>query len=123
MKFTEKHSSQSHKYRDFSERKAEEYMVNKGYKIIGRNERIGYLEMDLIAEKNNTIVFVEVKRRDNIQYGEPEKFVDKKKIDKMIKFAKIFLMKNNYTDYDVRFDVLSFYKDNVKHIENAFRTS
>lgn len=123
VKFIGRHSNQSHKYRDFSEKLAEEYLVNKGYKILGRNLRIGYLEMDLIAEKNKTIVFIEVKRRENLDYGEPEIFVDKKKIDKMIKFAKLFLMKKDYRDYDVRFDVLTFSKDGLHHIEDAFRES
>lgn len=123
MKFIGRHLSQSHKYRDFSERKAEKYLVNEGYKIIGRNVRIGYLEMDLIAEKDKTIIFIEVKRRENLDYGEPEMFVNKKKIDKMIKFAKLFLMKKDYKDYDVRFDILSFNKGRMHHIEDAFRES
>ncbi len=123
MRFTGRHSSQYHRYRDFSEKQAEEYLINKGYRIIERNLRIGYLEMDLIAEKDKTIVFIEVKRRDNLDYGEPEKFVDKKKIDKMIKFAKLFLMKKDYRNYDVRFDVLTFSKSGLHHIEDAFRES
>lgn len=123
MRFIGRHSNQSHKYRDFSEKKAEEYLVNKGYKILERNLRIGYLEMDLIAEKDNTIVFIEVKRRDNIDFGEPEKIINKKKIDKMINFAKLFLMKKDYRDYDVRFDVLTFSKEGLQHIEDAFRES
>lgn len=124
MKYIGKHSDQYHKYRDFSEKEAEVYLKKKGYKILERNLRIGYLEMDLIAEKDKTIVFVEVKRRENLDYGEPENFIDKKKIDKLKNFAKIYLsMKNQYDDYDVRFDVIGMSNGVLKHIEDAFRES
>ena len=63
------------------ERMAEQYLVGKGYKILERNYRAGRSEIDLIATKEDVLVFVEVKTRSRLDFGMPEDWVDEKKAE------------------------------------------
>ena len=101
----------------------------RGYEIIARNFRFGRTaEVDIIAVEKNTIVFVEVKTRNNQRYGTPAEAVTLKKQQKIIQAAIKFLQDNNLFDKSCRFDVFEvFSNDNqnpdtwkYNHIENAF---
>jgi len=95
--------------------------MNKGYRILERNYRVGKLEVDLIIEKGGVIVFVEVKRRKSEDFGSPAEFVNKKKQERIIKAAKVFLQRRkDFQDMDVRFDVVSVLCNTIDHIESAF---
>ncbi|MCD6399184.1 YraN family protein [candidate division WOR-3 bacterium] len=108
-------------YRDEGERLAVNYLMNKGYRILERNYRVGKLEVDLIIEKGGVIVFVEVKRRKSEDFGSPAEFVNKKKQERIIKAAKVFLQRRkDFQDMDVRFDVVSVLCNTIDHIESAF---
>ena len=73
-----------------------------GYNILHRNFRIGRLgEIDIIAEKNGVIFFVEVKTRTGLSFGLPAEAVNKKKIEKIRKLASAF-MANRYKETDDR---------------------
>lgn len=73
-----------------------------GYSILHRNFRIGRLgEIDIIAEKNGVIFFVEVKTRTGLSFGLPAEAVNKKKIEKIRKLASAF-MANRYKETDDR---------------------
>jgi putative endonuclease len=83
---------------------------NLGYKIIGRNVRmhgsrqIG--EIDVIAMKDDLIVFIEVKSRTNEAFGVPAEAVDYFKQRKLINAAQAYLSRNpQFDSYDWRFDV------------------
>jgi putative endonuclease len=86
---------------NLGEKIACEYLVKKGYKIIGRNYRINFGEIDIIARKkglfaDKTIHFVEVKAlsgRDNFY---PEEHVDYKKQQKYKKLTEIWLQNHKY---------------------------
>ena len=57
--------SQKRKFGDIGEKEAEEFLVKSGYKILDRNYRVKNIgEIDLIAEKSNKLIFIEVKTRD-----------------------------------------------------------
>lgn len=85
-------------------------------------------EIDIIAYDNDAkeLVFLEVKSRQQVKYGEPSEAVDNKKIKHIIKTAQYYLYKNNLDEYQgCRFDVieiLCFPKEKTKihHIKNAF---
>lgn len=47
------------------------YLINKGYKILERNFRKAYAEIDIIALHNNSLVFIEVKTRSSNSFGTP----------------------------------------------------
>lgn len=105
------------------EKIASDYLINKSYKIIERNWRHLHLEIDLIAQFNNTLVIVEVKLRANDAFGEPKDFVGKTKQKKLIKAADYYI-KLNQIDQETRFDVISIIENNgafdIEHIEGAF---
>lgn len=100
------------------------FLENHGYKILEKNFRIRAAEIDIIAEKDNTIIFVEVKTRSNIRKGTPAEAVNLRKQKKIIEAASVFLQDEKYFDKACRFDVieiLSAGKDfKINYIENAF---
>ena len=110
--------------------KGEEYAVKhlkkQGYKIVVRNYRKRYGEIDIIAENKEYIVFVEVKTRHENSMTQPVDAVDKRKRMRLIKTASAFLSENE-TEKFCRFDVCEVYvkSENLKlisinYIENAF---
>ena len=114
---------------DIGESTAANYLLRKGYNIIVKNFRYGRnAEIDIIAEINDTIVFVEVKTRTNDKFGTPAEAVDNRKQQKIIMAAEKFLQVNNFFDRACRFDVIEVFADNyidsndwrINHIENAF---
>ncbi len=104
------------------EEKAAEYLINRGYKIIERNFRIGYGEIDIIAIRNNTLIFVEVKTRTSVKFGTPIESITGKKI-RILKNTCGFYksLKTNLPD-QMRIDAISVLinsgKFEIEHIEN-----
>ncbi|PMQ01312.1 MAG: YraN family protein [Dictyoglomus sp. NZ13-RE01] len=105
---------------------AENYFKNKGFLISARNFRTPFGEIDLIAEKKNIIIFVEVKTRRTMDFGAPIEAVDNKKQEKIRFIANYYLSKFGKKNLLVRFDVFSIILDENnkimkwEHIENAF---
>jgi len=109
----------------FGEDCAAKFLEAKGYSIVARNFRIRSAEIDIIAQLDNLIIFVEVKTRSNIRYGLPSEAVDFRKQKKIIKAAGVFLQDENFCNCACRFDVVEIYLngervEEVNHIENAF---
>ncbi len=101
---------------------AKKYLVEAGYKIIATNFRYKRAEIDLIAEKEKRIIFVEVKTRSGNAFGEPEAFVSKKKASLIIDAADHFIYMNNWL-FDIRFDIISVAVNpevKIYHFEDAF---
>ena len=67
------------------------YLSGKGYNIMHQNWRHSRWEVDIIAEKDSILHFVEVKTRRTSKFGHPEENVDKKKIQNLINAAEEFL--------------------------------
>jgi len=109
---------------ELGERKAENFLLNKGYKILFRNFRCKLGEIDLIAQDKDYIVFVEVKARNTIVRGYPQESVNAYKQRQLIKSAMFYMQKNGMYDCNCRFDVVAILFDkldcNINHIENAF---
>ena len=88
------------------EKLAEEFFVKSGYKIKYRNWRHSHYEIDLIAEKEGRVHFIEVKLRTSPLYGMPEESVTKQKIRDLLRAAESFLYQHKgYNDF--RIDILS----------------
>ncbi|ACO04655.1 MAG TPA: YraN family protein [Persephonella sp.] len=102
------------------EDKAVEYLRNSGYRILERNFRSRFGEIDIIAEDNGTIVIVEVRSKGSTGYGYPEESIDHKKVRKIIKTAQFYLLKRDIKGKQVRFDIISIVNNNIFHIKNAF---
>jgi putative endonuclease len=102
---------------------AAELLEKKGYTIVRRNYKHYRYEIDLIASKNKTMVFVEVKTRSGQQFGYPEEFVSKDQITCIKRAAENFIFSSKWQHF-VRFDVIAVqYAGNeptLKHFEDVF---
>jgi len=109
------------------EQVAEQYLKNKGYKLIERNYRCPLGELDLIVLDRRVVVFVEVKTRSGHGYGSPLEAVEFRKQRKLIQAAQYFLSEKKLHQRDARFDVVGISwpgrEPVVEHIENAFELS
>lgn len=111
----------------FGEKKAANYLRLHGYRIVDTNCRYRQGEIDIIAQKRDYIVFVEVKLRKNNAYGEAREFVTPAKQQRVMIAAQLWLQQHE-TDKQPRFDVIEVYapegissrKVVINHIENAF---
>lgn len=101
---------------------ASDYLKSIGACIIENNYKIKSGEIDIIAKLNEEILFVEVKSRNNVNFGYPAEAVNYKKKLKIINVAKYYILKNNLDKMKIRFDVIEVYLKNnkINHIENAF---
>jgi len=102
-------------------KKAEEaaalYLRNHGYKIIERNFRCSFGEMDIIAEDGDVLVFVEVRSRSSSAYGLPQETVAWVKQQKLRRLAGFYLKKNKAGERKCRFDVIGILFDQKTEIE------
>ncbi len=100
---------------------AVEYLKRHGYKILDRNFACKTGEIDIICERENMLVFVEVKARENTNYGMPCEAVTSSKIRSIVKTAEAYLLKKRRINSPCRFDVVEVLRGEVNHIEDAFR--
>lgn len=103
---------------------AADYFLKQGYKIIDKKIRAPFGELDLVAEKEKNLIFVEVKTRSTKQLGAPEEAVDEAKQRQITKLADWYLQKTGYHG-KTRFDVLAILyngsgEPQIRHIQNAF---
>ena len=93
------------------------YLEAEGYTVLERNFTCRLGEIDIVCKKGNIIAFVEVKTRSSESFGMPREAVDKNKVNHIKKAAAVYLLSNNVSDYDVRYDVFEVF---CNQIENAF---
>ncbi|MCS7214806.1 MAG: YraN family protein [Thermodesulfovibrio sp.] len=101
------------------EKLAIDYLLAKGYKILERNFRTVFGEIDIIARDKNYIVIIEVKRRLSERFGKAELSVNYKKQER-IKKSALYYVSRLEKEYPVRFDVIAINGKEIEHIENAF---
>lgn len=98
-----------------------DYITNKGYKIVERNFRCRFGEVDIIAHDKNILVFIEVKYRSSDAVGAPEYAVNYYKRKNIIKVCDFYRMSHKIPDFmQVRFDVCTISGKTLKYYENAF---
>lgn len=98
------------------------YLKRKGYKILEKNYRTKFGEIDVIASKDDVVVFIEVKTRTTEAFGAPEESVTRQKQER-IKKAALYYLKHLKTIPALRFDVISIElkpEPQIEHIEYAF---
>ena len=110
---------------DLGEQAAVDYLCKDGYDILERKYRLKIGEIDIIAKKDNTIVFIEVKTRSNTSYGFPAEAVTYRKQQKIIKTAQYYLQQINQSNACCRLDVIEIFLSHLNvikynHIMNAF---
>lgn len=83
------------------------YLKLKGYKILERNFRCKFGEIDLIAKDKDVIVFVEVKTKRGIDFGLPEEMVNQRKRKKLIKLSQFYIIEKELFNQPIRIDVVA----------------
>ena len=118
------HMAQHNDFGTQGEDIAIDFLRRKGYIILDRNWRSGHKEIDIVARKDDTVVFVEVKARANTFYGKPEDAITRRKMHLLVLAADAYL-RYNAIDLEVRFDVVAITgtseKPYIRHYEHAFR--
>ncbi|MBQ7712430.1 MAG: YraN family protein [Clostridia bacterium] len=99
---------------------AKRYLEEKGYRTLAENYAAKQGEIDLVMQDGDTIVFVEVKARETIAYGEPIEAVTPQKVRRIALTAQQFLLQKRLLGRAVRFDVVEVLYGEVRHTENAF---
>ena len=90
-----------------AEESAAVFLKKCGYRIIGRNYKTRFSEIDIVAEDKGVICFIEVKARHSDLFGEPAEAVSPLKQRKISKSAACYLKENSLLERQARFDVLS----------------
>jgi putative endonuclease len=82
-------------------------LERRGYRILTRNFRCRYGEIDIIAEHEDELVFVEVKTRRGTAYGLPEEAVGRRKQQKLTQIASHYLDVQQCSECAWRIDVVA----------------
>lgn len=73
---------------------ASKFLIDNGYKIIDQNNSTKFGELDIIASKNEILVFVEVKFKQTEDYGTPEEMIGQNKLSQVRRTAELYLLTN-----------------------------
>ncbi len=117
-------SSSKQRLGAWGERVAEAYLIDKGYRILERNQRTPYGELDLIVIQefgnppSSQVVFIEVKTRTSLGFGLPEEGIDAVKRAHLVEAAQHFMQSHPELGEDWRVDVIAIHKrSNPKRVE------
>jgi len=86
---------------------AAQYLIDHGYALRARNWRCPVGEIDLVTEKDDRLIFVEVRTRRGDRLGTPEESITPAKRAKLIAAAQTYLAEHDQTDRDWRIDVVA----------------
>ncbi len=105
------------------EQLAIDYLIKKGYTIRDKNWRYQKAEVDIIAQKDSILAVVEVKTRSTDYFGNPQDFVNPKKIKLLVTAINEYVISKDL-NVDVRFDIIAIIKTEndtkIEHLEDAF---
>jgi putative endonuclease len=106
------------------EDEAARFLESRGYKVLDRNYRCRYGEIDIVARDGKTVVFVEVKTRGSDRFGTPADSVDARKQKKILLTSQFYIESNRLFDSDLRFDVVGIEMNGGRFafelVKNAF---
>lgn len=102
---------------DYGEKLALEAYLKVGYKIVAQQYRCPIGEIDLILQKENKIIFVEVRTKTSNSYGTAEESITEKK-KQTIRKVSLYFLNDQYKDWEsncvLQYDVISIYIDKQK---------
>lgn len=105
---------------------ASTHLQKNGYRILEQNWRYDRAEIDIVAQKDDLLVIVEVKTRSTDFFGDPSSFVNERKQTLLMKAAEAYL-EQHALQLEVRFDVVGIVTDphrpgyrRIHHIPDAF---
>ena len=97
------------------------FFRDKGYEIVARNYRHGRAEIDLIVRRDDWTLFIEVKTRSSVTFGQPEEFVTSQQASRIFSAAEEFIFSTDWQGH-IRFDIVSVRPGNppeIVHFEDA----
>jgi len=101
-----------------------DYLKQRGYRIIERNYRCPFGEIDIVAQQGEVVVFIEVKTRRSARFGDPQQSVTLEKQKRMSRIALDYLQKKHLYPCSARFDVVAIRMfgegAGMELIQNAF---
>ena len=103
------------------EKLAAEFMIKKGFRVVKTNYRWKHAEIDLIVQRGDWLIFIEVKTRNSNAFGEPESFVSKDQRRQIYKAAEEYIFSTDWNGH-IRFDIISVKPGNIPeivHFEDA----
>ncbi len=107
----------------FGEELAVDCLLQKGYQILETNWRFQKAEVDIIASKAEWLIAVEVKTRSTNDFGDPQEFVNKKKIKLLVQAMDEYVNRHKL-EVEVRFDIVAITINEkqleIEHLEDAF---
>jgi putative endonuclease len=102
------------------EDRAAAYLEGIGYRILERNYRAFGAEIDIVAEREETLAFVEVKNWDAFGFDQTERTVNSTKAKRVLRASKGFI--GNHREFDTHrlsYDLIFIGRDRIEHIEDA----
>jgi putative endonuclease len=109
---------------EVGERVAERWLRRQGWRVLQRRFRSGHRDIDLVAERDGTVAFVEVKARHGSTFGDPVEAVNWKKQRELARSAAVWIDRHGRPRESYRFDVIGVLVDGervrVRHVANAF---
>jgi putative endonuclease len=105
------------------EQLAVDFLIENEYKILEKNYRYLKAEVDIIAQKENILAVVEVKTRSTNYFGNPQDFVNPKKIKLLLSAIDFYVVEKDL-DVEVRFDIIAILHQKtateIEHLKDAF---
>jgi putative endonuclease len=109
---------------ELGERLAERWIVRRGWRVLARRFRVGHRDLDLIAQRGQTVAFVEVKTRYSSAFGGPVCAVGRGKRRHLWRTATVWIDRYGDAGVEYRFDVIGVLVGGglirVLHVEDAF---
>lgn len=109
------------------ERIAERWLRKHGYTILARRFKFGRRDIDLVAQRENSIAFVEVKARKGDAFGDPVEAVHHRKQRELSKSAQVWIERHGRDGEAYQFDVVGVLVADdsvkIKHVTNAFQAA
>ena len=119
--------NQNYKKGKLGEQIVRDYLIKKGYRIIRQNFQTRFGELDIVAGKDNLLIFIEVKLKVEADFGRPEEMITQKKLRQVKNTAEIFLMQektylSNFKQYRIDAICIILNQDmtvkEIRHYEN-----
>lgn len=117
-------SAATQEFGELGERIAERWLRRNGWRLVQRRFRNGHRDIDLIVERDETVVFVEVKARRGSEFGDPVEAVNWSKQKELARSASVWIDRHGRPSESYRFDVVGVLVEGervrVRHVPNAF---
>ena len=98
-----------------------------GYRIVQRNYRCVFGEVDIIARDKGVLSFIEVRTRKSEDFGDPKESINKRKQQQLSKVALEFINRHNVHQLKARFDVVAVYllpqEERLQLVKDAFESA